>query len=98
MPYIKQEARDRIDPAIDALIDSLSGEDSRDFKGMLNYALTRIVAGTMPAIRYSNIADAIAALECAKLELYTRIARPYEDMKRSQEGDVREYGAQIING
>ena len=28
------------------------------------------------------------ALECAKLELYRRLAAPYEDEKRKETGDV----------
>jgi len=32
--------------------------------------------------------DAIGALECAKLELYRRVAAPYEDTKIAENGDV----------
>lgn len=95
MPYIQQETRSALDPAIDALLEALAKVRAQlnpnDFKGVLNYTLTRIVAGAFPNVRYSNIADVIGALECVKLEFYDRIARPYEDKKRSQEGDVKEY-------
>jgi hypothetical protein len=39
-------------------------------------------------IKYANINEAIGVLECAKLELYRRIAAPYEDHKISETGDV----------
>ena len=58
--------------------------------GDLNYALTVVVQEwmTRQAPGYATIARAVAALECAKLELYARVARPYEDQKMLQNGDV----------
>ncbi len=38
--------------------------------------------------RYATIVEAIGALECAKLELYRRLAADYEDQKCKQNGDV----------
>ena len=37
---------------------------------------------------YTNINEVIGVLECAKLELYRRVAAPYEDEKIEQNGDV----------
>ena len=42
-------------------------------------------------IRYAHLNEAIGALESAKLELYRRLAAPYEDEKIRESGDV--YGA-----
>jgi hypothetical protein len=39
-------------------------------------------------VRYAHLNEAVGVLECAKLELYRRIAAPYEDDKRSETGDV----------
>jgi hypothetical protein len=39
-------------------------------------------------LSYKNINQAIGALECAKLELYRRVAAPYEDKKALINGDV----------
>jgi hypothetical protein len=39
-------------------------------------------------LRYAHINEAIGALECAKLELYRRVAAPYEDEKMKESGDV----------
>jgi hypothetical protein len=91
MPYIKQEDR----PGIGARVAHNPGE--------LNYKLTRECVHYMDAQTkssgmaepsYAIIAEAIGALECAKLELYARIARPYEDRKRVENGDV--YDAQSL--
>lgn len=79
MPYINHEARARLD----------AGEEPGD-AGELNYAITRLVDAYIvrKGIRYANINEAIGALECAKLELYRRVAAPYEDQKMSESGDV----------
>lgn len=39
-----------------------------------------------------RIVEARAAFECAKLEFYVRIVRPYEDQKLHDNGDVYEVG------
>lgn len=82
MPYVKPEAR---------MMLNIGGPPSGP--GELNYVLTEL------ALRYINlrshsgpsyaaINDAIGALECAKLELYRRLAAPYEDLKIKENGDV----------
>ncbi len=79
MPYINQEARDRLG----------AGGEPAD-AGELNYAITRLVDAYIvrKGLRYANINEAIGALECAKLELYRRVAAPYEDGKIAESGDV----------
>jgi hypothetical protein len=84
MPYVAKAARARID----------RGEAPTD-AGELNYALTRMVdaylmgrAAGEGRIRYAHLNEAIGVLECAKLELYRRVAAPYEDEKLSESGDV----------
>ncbi len=39
-------------------------------------------------LRYSKINSLIGVLECAKLELYRRVAAPYENDKIDENGDV----------
>ena len=82
MPYIPEE--DRHGPHIGGT----SGE--------LNFAITRLVNDYIMTrgLRYRVINDAIGALECAKLELYRRIAAPYENLKIRENGDV--YSSEII--
>jgi hypothetical protein len=82
MPYISQEQRKAI----------LAGADPSD-AGELNYAITMIVDRFLRkkgGIRYAHVNEAIGAMECAKLELYRRIAVPYEDRKIQEAGDVYE--------
>lgn len=78
MPYITQIRRA-----------ALASGDTPQSEGELNYAITRLVTqfiGASP--NYANINAAIGALECAKLEMYRRIATPYEEIKREINGDV----------
>jgi hypothetical protein len=78
MPYIKEEKRKK----------NLKPETP----GELNYAITRLVSsylGTNP--NYNKFNDAIGAIESAKLEMYRRLIVPYEDLKRVENGDLKEF-------
>ncbi len=79
MPYIKQEARHRID-AIGAPEDA----------GELNYFFTTICHEyfDVNGQNYQAFNDIIGALEGCKLELYRRKVAPYEDAKIIENGDV----------
>ena len=82
MPYIKKERREAI----------LTGAKPQD-AGELNFAITHLADSYLAAkgeIRYAYLNEVIGALECAKLELYRRIAAPYEDIKIKEAGDVYE--------
>jgi len=84
MPYIDPDARRRLAEGAEP-----SGP------GELNYAITRLVdryLASRGGLRYAHLNEVIGALECAKLELYRRLAAPYEDEKLSQSGDVYEAG------
>lgn len=91
MPYISEEARKRIDEKLvveDVVCNCFS-------VGELNYILTTIVkryievaSGENEGLSYGDINDAIGTLECCKLELYRRLAAPYEDKKIKENGDV----------
>jgi hypothetical protein len=56
----------------------------------LNYLLTWIVDDMLVrrGVSYTNINAIVGVLECVKLELYRRVAAPYEDQKRVENGDV----------
>lgn len=58
--------------------------------GELNYLITRLIDQYIygKGKSYAILNEAIGALECAKLELYRRIAAPYEDEKIKENGDV----------
>lgn len=58
--------------------------------GELNFIISSLINNYINenGKSYAVINELIGALECAKLELYRRIAAPYEDTKISQNGDV----------
>jgi len=56
--------------------------------GEINYIITRLCDAMLEDVRYSKINSLIGVLECAKLELYRRVAAPYEDDKIESNGDV----------
>lgn len=89
MPYIKREARPVIDDHMKRL------EQHIETPGDLNYAISHLCAGILEQRRFKNgrwgyadINEIVGALECAKLELYRRVAVPYEDQKVVENGDV----------
>lgn len=79
MPYIELAVR-------------ASLEDGRKATkpGELNYLITKLVDSflMMSGVSYTSINAAIGALECAKLELYRKVASPYEDKKERENGAV----------
>jgi hypothetical protein len=90
MPYIKPDERATLDPLIDKLADALSDEA---FAGQLNYVLSSLAAKLLKKqLNYARVNEIVGAFECAKLELYRRVAAPYEDTKIEQNGDVYPNG------
>lgn len=88
MPYVDAEARAHLD----------EGGAARN-AGELNYAVTKLVDAYLARLsqadgrlRYAHVNEAMGVLECAKLELYRRIAAPYEDEKIAESGDVYTVG------
>jgi hypothetical protein len=88
MPYIDQHRR----------LEIYYDRDAAETAGELNYLITDMINGfllkaasTDPPItqlKYEHINAVIGVLECAKLELYRRIAAPYEDCKKDINGEV----------
>jgi hypothetical protein len=73
MPYIKQYRRGK----------------SPETPGELNFAITKMILDYLgPAPGYSRFNEVVGVLECAKLELYRRKIMPYEDQKKTENGDV----------
>jgi hypothetical protein len=66
--------------------------------GELNYAVTKIVCDYVSyvGLGYGAINDVLGALEGAKHEFYRRVAVPYEEAKRAQNGDV--YPKELTSG
>jgi hypothetical protein len=86
MPYIEPSQRMPLDPLIEKLAIALP---ETDFAGQLNYVVSKLAAHLLhDKLNYARVNEIIGALECAKLELYRRVAAPYEDTKVDQNGDV----------
>lgn len=86
MPYIPQIDRAELEVNFDA--DGITAYVHTT--GELNYIITRICHTFIErrGKRYTTINEVIGALECAKLELYRRVAAPYEDTKIAENGDM----------
>ena len=80
MPYINQIARERIK----------AGNIKPLSAGELNFAITSLVHEFLNRVgtSYSTLNEVIGVLECAKLELYRRVAAPYEDGAIARNGDL----------
>ena len=91
MPYIAQDRRELLDPAIV----TLQGELERlDFgEGDLNYVISRLVGFYFQQRRrYFTIARVCGVLANVAEEFYRRMAAPYEDAAIRKNGDIPEYG------
>lgn len=91
MPYIKQDKREVLNPAIEQLLNSLreleSDDPLNDMGGNLNYAITRLLMRCYGQ-KYSEMAQAVSVLEMAKLEYYRVVCGPYETQKSYDNGSV----------
>lgn len=83
MPYIIKDRRLAVDPRVPTVA-------AAETAGELNYQITVLVDRYLKTYSpsYANINEVVGVLECAKLEVYRRIAAPYEDRKAKENGDV----------
>jgi len=85
MPYVSREKR----PLLDLMLARVVTAIRHLAPGEVNYLITRLLIAWIDGVpTYSRLNEAIGVLECAKLELYRRMAAPYEDTKRIENGDV----------
>lgn len=85
MPYILPKDRERLDPKINELLQTINSEQRA---GELNYIITKLTLGLTGEGRYKDYNELIGALECAKQEFYRRKISPYEDQKAKDNSDV----------
>lgn len=101
MPYIKQDFRDELVPFIDAIsnkvneMHKINPSQTRD--GLLNFAFTEIINQTFPNSRYTDFNEIIGFLECCKFEYYRKKIAPYEDLKETENGAVRQFDKNVTN-
>lgn len=90
MPYIAQDDRIKFDPVLQEFDDCMLTIVPTE--GEMNYLITSIMHRwlSLVGIRYRNINTAVGIMECAKLELYRKIAAPYEDTKKAENGAVSD--------
>ena len=90
MPYTEQKQRNPIDAA---LVDLLKLFDLYQLgSGDLNYIISKLILKyflTQP--RYQTICNIDGVLSNASREFYARVARPYEDSKIRENGDLPEF-------
>jgi len=96
MPYIPQEERDALDPAVAVLArclaDHTSEMETADCSGRLNYVITTLLVKYI-RIRFSKISYSVGQMARNTLcdvrdEFYRRVMVPYEDRKSKENGDV----------
>lgn len=94
MPYIIPDKRALLDGPIAEVLNALRELECDDpgnsTAGNLNYVFTRVLDSVYNTPRYNDINESIGVLECCKLELYRRIAVPYEIQKCHDNGDAYE--------
>ncbi len=90
MPYIDETKREGLENALTSIACRIIAIDEADQAGMLNYCISTLLSKSLAAqgTNYRKINELIGVLECAQLELYRRVASPYEDEKRDSNGDV----------
>ena len=90
MPYIDDSKRESFENCLTSLVARMISEDEKNRAGMMNYCISTLISKTLSAhgTNYALINELIGVLECAKLELYRRVASPYEDTKVQENGDV----------
>lgn len=85
MPYITQEKREEF-----RKVGETGHNPVTRTAGELNYEITLKLLKhlSVNGLSYQTINDIVGALEGAKQEFYRRIAVPYEESKRRENGDV----------
>lgn len=87
MPYVTDDARYEL----------RTGQRAPETSGELNYWITAACTNYLNTLatldnadelRYEHVNTVVGALECAKQEIYRRVASPLEMIKCSDNGDV----------
>jgi hypothetical protein len=94
MPYIKKHHRAYFDGLIREFNSTLLIKEVGDKNGFtagdFNYLITKFIQVFLneKGLNYENINKIMGMLECVKQEFYRRVAKPYEDKKIGENGDV----------
>jgi len=93
MPYIKPELRKLFDEDIDKIVRTVRQQERKGVtgEGLLNYVISRLLHCYLRRLKYADLNRIVGVLECAKLEFYQQIVRPYEALKRMVNGSVSKW-------
>lgn len=96
MPYIKREDRGMINHDLHELVDTIiwAQPDILARPGMVNYAVSRLVCGTLKPTTgwsYHSLSRAIAVLRDAATEMERRLMAKREDQVIKDNGDLEDY-------
>lgn len=87
-------ASNTLSDKVDAIIEHIRTHTSSDRDGMCNYAISRIVTGSLrPSTGwgYKNLNRAYGTFLSAAAEMYRRLIVPYEEKCIEKNGDIPEY-------
>lgn len=102
MPYVTQDQRDIIDPALEAVVSKVmkaselgSGLGKETRQGPLNYTITRLLLNVLDIdadhVRSHDMDRFKGILSNVADEFYRRLGGPYEDLALIKNGDIPEY-------
>lgn len=91
MPYIEQEKRDILDPAIESLfvrlIDMQCKDEESNMEENINYVFTKLLKKCYGE-SYGEINNALGIMSAVQLEYYRKVVTPYGNQKIYENGDV----------
>ena len=91
MPYIEQEKRDILDPAIESLfvslIDMQCKNEENNMEENINYVFTKLLKKYYGE-SYEEINNALGIMSAVQLEYFRMVATPYSNQKIYENGDV----------
>lgn len=84
MPYIPRKDRELFDQQIKEIAEEIHSP------GELNYVISKIINLILArqGVSYTKLNELVGAMECAKMELYRKVAAKYEDEKEEQNGPL----------
>lgn len=92
MPYIKQKLKDEVENwgELHHLLEFLAKktEGGKVNNGVVTYVVYAIIKKVYGEGNYESMSNALKILESAKDEFLENILRPYEKLKKKENGDV----------
>lgn len=93
MPYISQENRQKLDPIVAELVQTIRNNDNtlgRFSDGDVNYVITKVLISLYGEDSYYVLNRGVGVINAVQQEFYRTIVVPYEDQKRYENGDVEK--------